>query len=140
MSVLETLWAAHHDPRSRIYSWWQGTIWFLVVLAIGLLVLEGAAGFDESAAPWLLGIDRTILGVFALDVLVRGLTYRPPRLEVFDGTRRWRLRQHILARLRYTLTPLVLVDLVTVLALVPELRALRALRAPRLIGLLTVFL
>src|SRR5690606_20510523 len=46
---------------------------------------------------------------------------------------------HVASRVRYMLEPLMLVDLLTVLALVPALRGLRALRLLRLMRTLKLF-
>ena len=74
-----------------------------------------------------------MLWLFAIEVSTRILTYRPPELAVFNKPPLGKLRTEIFARIRFALTPMMLIDILTVLALVPALRGLRALRLLRLL-------
>ena len=137
MQVYELLYAAHHRPRTSIYRWVQGTMWVLIIAAIALVLFE--IGIRGPPPAWTEPIDRIILSLFGMDVALRIFTFRPPALEVFHGSLAWRLKVHILGRLRFIFTPLVFIDLMTVLSLLPALRVLRALRLLRLAASLRFF-
>jgi voltage-gated potassium channel len=66
-------------------------------------------------------------------------SFHPPALDLFRLSPAARLRTHLFGRLRFLLRPLILVDLLTVAAVVPALRGLRALRLLRLIRTRRVF-
>lgn len=135
--MYELLYAAHHRPRTTIYRWVQGAMWVLIFGAIGLVFFE--LGFKGPPPAWAGPVDRIILSIFAVDVALRIITFRPPALEVFRGSLAWRLKVHVFGRLRFMFKPLVLIDLITVLALWPALRVLRALRLLRLAAGLRFF-
>lgn len=140
MGLFDVLHAANHRPDTRVYRWTQGTIWCLVVGAIALFLVE--LWVPDLPEPWndiVAWGDTITLWFFGFDVALRVATYQPPQLKVFIGSYPWRVRAHIVGRLRYLFTPGVLVDLVTVLALVPALRGLRALRLLRLLKGIHVF-
>lgn len=126
---------AHHTPGTRIYRVTQSVIWVLILLSIVALAVE--LGF-ESLPPWvtvvLEDLDVVILWLFSAELISRILTYHPPKLDLLDGSQGWRIRTHIVGRLRYALSPLVALDLLTVLAFMPALRGLRALRLVRLLA------
>jgi voltage-gated potassium channel len=136
---MESLYAAFHKPDTRIYRMAQGAVWALIVLSIGLLVVEALLPADSPIARTLAWIDRLLLTIFAVEIVIRVGTYRPPALEVFRRRPIGWLRTHVLARLAYCVRPLILVDILAVLALFPELRGLRALRLLRLLRTSRVF-
>ena len=78
-------------------------------------------------------IDTFLLWVFALEVCLRIGSFHPPRVDFYDEKYGRRLWLHVSGRLRYCFTPWVIIDLVTILAFLPELRSLRALRLLRLL-------
>ena len=131
----ETLHAAFHRPRTRIYRSVAGLIWLLIALSVVLLVLEPIVG----SHPALFALDRAILVVFAFEIGLRVLTHVPPVLRVFDHPPLTRARIHLTGRLRFLLRPSQLIDLAAVLAVVPELRGLRVLRILRLLRSPKVF-
>lgn len=134
MWLFEIVHAANHRPDTKIYRWTQGLMWFVIVLAITLFIVE--LWIPDMPHPWgmiVAGVDAVTLWIFGIDVVLRVATYQPGRLSVFSGSYAWRVRTHIVGRLRYLFTPLVFIDLITVLALVPALRGLRALRLLRLL-------
>jgi voltage-gated potassium channel len=133
------LHAAFHQPGTRVYRTVQGTVWGLIVLSIGLLAVEAALPDGSPAAPLLGAVDRIVLVVFAIEILLRVGSYRPPSLQVFARPPMGRVPAHLLARLGYALKPLQLIDILAVLALVPGLRGLRALRLLRLLRTNRVF-
>jgi voltage-gated potassium channel len=140
MSVLTAhVHAAFHEPGARIYRVVQGTVWALIVLSILFLVVEVLLPDGSPAEPLLRQIDRVVLAIFAVEIVLRVASYRPPSLEVFQRPPMGRLRSHLWARLGFTLRPLMLVDILAVLALFPELRGLRALRLLRLLRTSRVF-
>ncbi len=140
MSALSaSLHAAFHEPRTRVYRWVQGTVWTLILLSIVFLVVEGLLPEDSRLMPLLRYVDLTVLTIFAVEVVLRVGSYTPPALAVFRRPPIGRLRTHLLARLGFALRPLVLVDILAVLALFPELRGLRALRLLRLLRTSRVF-
>lgn len=127
------LYDAHHRPGTRAYRIAQGIIWVSIGIAMLIMLAEVSIEIPESAKPYFLLLDRIILVVFGVDVVLQVATYRPPELQVFRGSEAWRLQMHIWGRVRYLFTPLVMIDVITVLALVPALRGLRALRLLRLL-------
>ncbi|MBZ0112037.1 MAG: ion transporter [Thermoanaerobaculia bacterium] len=137
--LLAHLHAAFHEPRTRIYRIVQGSVWTLIVLSIVSLAVEALLPDGSSAIPIVGWIDRILLKVFAVEIVIRIVTYRPPSLEVFRRARIRRLREHFMARLSFALRPLQLVDMLAVLALFPGLRGLRALRLLRLLRTSKVF-
>ncbi len=84
-------------------------------------------------------IDSAILFIFVLEYLVRVGTFRPPALQVFEPGPLITLRTHVVARIRFAMRPMMLVDLLAVITVFPELRGLRALRVLRLARTLRVF-
>jgi voltage-gated potassium channel len=138
-SLVSNLHAAFHEPSTRTYRWVQGTVWALIILSIAFLVFEALLPEGSRAAPLLRQFDRAILGIFAVEILLRVATFRPPALKVFRRPRIGRLRVHVLARLAFAVRPMMLVDILAVLALFPELRGLRALRLLRLLRTSRVF-
>lgn len=139
MSARDLLHAAFHDPRSHAYRVVESIVWALILLSIALLIAEPF--FEEgSRGDRILGqLDRALLWVFAIEVSLRILTFRPPDLVVFNKPPLGRLRTEVFSRIRFALTPMMLVDILTVLALVPALRGLRVLRLLRLLRTAKLF-
>ena len=127
------LHAAFHEPESTTYRYVQGAISALIFLSIFLLVLEVTLPDASPALLLIPRIDSILLSVFAAEILLRVGTFRPTSLKVFRRPPGGHIRVHLLARLRYLLRPLMLIDILAVLALFPELRGLRALRLLRLL-------
>jgi len=127
--VLDALHGAFHDAERRSYRAVEAVVWGLIVLSVVLFGVELVVG----STPALVWADRLLLWVFAAEVSLRIGTFRPAGLGFYTLTPAGRVRVHVVGRLRYALRPLVLVDLFTVLALVPPLRGLRALRLLRLL-------
>ncbi len=127
----EALHRTFHDPRTRAYRAVESSVWFLLVVSILLLFAEP---FLEGPAE-LVGrvVDVVILGLFAIELVLRVATFQPVELAVFRKPPIGALRAHIWSRVRFLARPLNMVDLITVLAVVPALRGLRALRLLRLL-------
>lgn len=140
MSALATrLHAAFHEPETRIYRVVQGVVWSLIILSIVSLTVEALLPEGSPANPIARQVDRIVLVIFGLEILLRVGSYRPPSLEVFHRPPVGRLRAHVVGRLGYIVRPLMLVDILAVLALFPELRGLRALRLLRLLRTMKIF-
>ncbi|QDU66140.1 potassium channel family protein [Engelhardtia mirabilis] len=133
------LQSAFHDPRARSNRIVEATIWSLILASIALIVADASLAPGSPARPLLGLVDRALLGLFALEYVLRVATYQPPDLLVFRRPRAARLRVHVTARVRFALRPMMLVDLITIAALVPQLRGLRALRLLRLLRTVKVF-
>jgi len=132
-AVLDAVRAAFHRPATRSYRIVHGIIWALIALSVALLIVELAV--LEEGSEWAARVallDRTVLGVFVVEILLRLLSFHPPSLGLFRLSPAGRLRVHVLGRLRYALQPLMLFDILAVSSLVPGLRGLRALRLLRL--------
>jgi len=139
MSARDTLHAAFHDPRTHAYRVVESIVWALIFLSIAVLIAEPFVD-EGSRGDRVLGrIDRVILWLFAIEVTTRILTFRPPELQVFERPPLGRLRTEVVGRVRFALTPMMLVDILTVLALVPALRGLRVLRLLRLLRTAKLF-
>ena len=138
-ALFKQLHAAFHEPKTRVYRYVQGTIWGLILVSILLLVVEALLPEYSPANAIMSGADRILLTIFAVEYLLRVSSYRPPTLDVFNRPPLGRLRTILLARLAFLFRPIMLVDLLAVLALFPELRGLRALRLLRLLRSSRIF-
>lgn len=123
--------AAFHQPKTRVYKIVDGLIWVLIILSILIIGIEVLV-YDRQPPMWLKIADRTILLIFAIELLLRVLSYRPKHLNIFQGNPAWKLKSHIIARFYYLMAPLQIFDLIVVLTVVPALRGLRILRFLRL--------
>ncbi len=136
MQILE---AAFHAPESRAYRAVEVVVWSLILTSVVLLLAEPLIPSDHGSRPFLRWVDSALLAAFAVELVLRVATFRPPDLLVFHRPPLGRLRVHMLGRLRFVLQPMMLIDVVTVLALVPGLRGLRALRLLRLLRTARLF-
>lgn len=134
-----TVFRAFHGEDSAAYRVTQGVVWTLILASIGMLGVEGSLDLSPAQARWLGWIDRGLLGFFAVEYAIRVLSYRPPALEVFDRGPLRGLQTHVVSRLRFMLRPMMLIDLLAVIALVPELRGLRGLRLLRVLRGVRIF-
>ncbi|MEZ4235595.1 MAG: YceI family protein [Myxococcota bacterium] len=131
---MRTAWrwlhAAFHRPSSPAYRRVEAAVAVLIVLSVGLFVAELAL---DVRPAWLERLDQAVLVVFAVEVGLRLLSFRPPALAFYEHGPLDALRAHVVGRIRYALRPLILVDLLTVATALPALRSLRALRLLRLL-------
>lgn len=132
-TVSQYLHAAFHESGSQVYRYVQGMVSLLIFVSILLLVLEVVLPEASPAVAMVPRVDRILLTIFAVEILLRVGTYRPPSLRVFRRPPMGSLHAHVFARLKYLMQPLMLIDMLAVLALFPELRGLRALRLLRLL-------
>ncbi|MEM9070598.1 MAG: ion transporter [Myxococcota bacterium] len=128
---MDAIHAAFHRPSSRVHKRVDTAVWTLVLASIALLIVEPFVPVRFQRV--LVTVDRVILGLFAVELVLRVVSYRPPALEVFAKPPLGALRTHLTARFRYLLRPMTLIDLITVLAVVPQLRGIRVLRFLRLL-------
>ena len=127
------LHAAFHEPETLVHRYVQGSVWALILVSVLLLVVEALLPAGSPAGVLVEVIDRGLLSIFAVEILLRVGSYRPPSLNVFRRPPMGTLRTHLVGRLQYLVRPIMLVDILAVLALFPELRGLRALRLLRLL-------
>ena len=56
-TLFDNLYAAFHEPGTRIFRVVQGAVWALIVLSISLLVVEAAvpenSAANQSSAGWI---------------------------------------------------------------------------------------
>ncbi len=130
-ALADLLHAAFHERDTRPYRCVQGAVWTLIFTAVLLLVVEALLPVDSRAVLALGRIDVVLLSIFAVEILLRVGSYRPPTLAIFRRPPRGRFRIRLRGWLVYLLRPTMLVDIVAVLAQFPELRGLRALRLLR---------
>ena len=123
----QAIHTAFHRTDSRSYQIVNTAVWVLIVVSLVIVTVDVGAG----VAAEVLFIDDVILGLFAIEISLRILTYRPPMLDFVNMSPGRVVREHVIGRLRYALEPLNLIDIITVLAVIPALRGLRALRALR---------
>ncbi len=131
--------AAFHARETSAYRFVGSVVWGLIVLSVSFLIADLVIPAEHGLRSLLRRGDRIILALFGIEFLLRVVTYRPPELQIFRRPPVGRIRVHVLGRLRYLFKPLMLIDLVTVLALVPGLRGLRALRLLRLLRTVRIF-
>lgn len=138
-SLFDTIRSAFHDRTARSFRVVGAIIWSLIVASVATLIAEGLLPPDHTLQPILRRFDHLLLAAFAVELILRVATFVPPDLEVFKRPPLGRLRVHLLGRLRYLFRPLMLIDLITVAALVPGLRGLRVLRLLRLLRTVKFF-
>lgn len=143
MSDPRALWdmihAAFHRPETRTYRVVSAVVWTLILFSVGVFLIEIFAGESFARPGFWSVIDTAILIFFAVEIVLRIGSYRSARLDFFNLTPAERVKVHIDSRFRFAFEPLNMVDLFTVLALVPELRGLRALRLLRLLRTADLF-
>jgi voltage-gated potassium channel Kch len=123
---------AFHHRRDPTYVVVERVILGLIVASIVLFSVDLYLGVDHVAHTLLEQVDNGLLLIFALELTLRVGTYRPPELRFFQIPVHKRARIHLMSRLRFVASPLILIDVLALLALYPALRGLRALRLLRL--------
>lgn len=142
VSIWRQFWSAmhiaFHEPgpiRSRV----EWGIYAFIAASVLLLLYEVGVEPDDPMLVVLAPIDRFILWFFGAELALRVGSYRPPEVDFYAAEGLARMRLHVVGRLTYLSRPMVLVDLVTVLALVPALRGLRAVRLLRVMRAARLF-
>ncbi len=129
---------ALHQPSHSAFAFVNGAIWVLIVVSIAIIGVELAVEGSSLEAPIAL-LDQVILWLFVLELVLRVLTFRPAELDLYQAGWLGAARVQVVGRLRYLIRPMTLVDLITVLAVYPPLRALRAARLLRLVRTVRIF-
>ncbi|MEE2790445.1 MAG: ion transporter, partial [Acidobacteriota bacterium] len=132
-ALIAHLHAAFHQTETRMYRYVQAAVWSLILASVLLLVVEAFLPEGTVFNEILEVGDRWLLSIFAVELLLRVFTFRPPVLTVLRRSSFSLLRANLLGKMGYLARPIMLVDLLAVVALVPELRGLRALRLLRLL-------
>jgi voltage-gated potassium channel len=139
--AFDQIHAAFHNPHARSYRVVEVLIW--TVIAISLLPVTAEMIWPdlekEAQHGWLVWFDVGILVFFAIELLLRVISYVPPSLSLFRRSAAWHTHTHILGRLRFCAQPMILIDILAVLAIYPPLRTLRALRLFRLLRTVRAF-
>lgn len=130
---MELVRDAFHSPNTTVYRWVNGVIFALIFFSIALVGLEVFYPRHENS-PWEY-VDSALVGVFAVELFLRVLTFKPPILEFYHHKPAPAAVRHVVGRLKFLfLRPMNFVDLVCVLEFLhPGFRGLRALRALRLL-------
>ena len=131
--MFDGLHAAFHRSSTRSYRVVNAVIWVLIFASIVLFFLDLGNLFDARMRASLQTLDSFILGFFVAELVLRVVTFRPPELDLLRHTPLTLARAHIVGRLRFCASPLILIDFLTVLGTSPALRGLRALRLLRLL-------
>lgn len=104
-SPLEFLHRAFHRPETSAYRWVQGVVWTLIALSITLFLVEmqlpelPAGHPDAWQGQLLTWVDNLLLLVFAAELGMRVLSFRPRELELFGDHPALRLRATVVGRL-----------------------------------------
>jgi voltage-gated potassium channel len=130
---------AFHQPETRIYRTVQWIIWVLISVSVLLFAVDFLLAPNYPGKEFVGSLDRIILWIFVFEIALRIISFHPPKLDVFVGSRLSRAFHHVTGRLVYCLRPLNLIDIITVSALIPALRGLRAVRLLRLLYTRRVF-
>jgi voltage-gated potassium channel len=133
------VYAAFHKPGTKVFRITQGLVWGFIALSVAIFVFDLVLPPGYPGGEFLDLVDRAVLWVFAVEIFLRVLSFRPPALDLFELNTLSRIRHHILGRLRFCFRPLILIDILTVSALIPALRGLRAVRLLRLLYTTKVF-
>ncbi len=128
-----------HVRSSRAYRVTNLVIGVLILISVGILVAEAFLDNQTFLVLGLSVLDGVLLVFFAVEVALRIVTYRPPELRFFDQDPSHWLSTQIKSRIKFILSPMIVIDLITVLAVVPALRGLRAVRLLRLLRTANIF-
>ena len=133
--ILKPIHTAFHETNSRSYQWVTTFVWLAIILSIILFLVDISLGENHEFSPGLELADQLLLLIFALEYMLRVISYHPKAVDVLDLGPVNSLKTHALARLRFAIQPLNIVDFITILGGAPALRGLRALRLLRLFRL-----
>lgn len=133
----DILYDAFHRSATPEYRVVNHVVWVLIVVSVALFGVDAYLG--KSSPAWIAKLDVAILVLFSVELTLRVVSYRPPTLSLFNMSPHRQLEEHIFGRIRFCLRPITLIDLITVAALIPQLRGLRALRLLRLIRTWKIF-
>ena len=134
--ILKPIHAAFHEGESLSYRWVSAFVWLAIIISIVVFLIEISLGEQHQLALILGAIDQSLLLFFALEYMLRIISFHPKSIDVLQKKKIASLNVHILSRLRFAIQPLNIIDLITILGGVPALRGLRALRLLRLLRLI----
>ncbi|MBW1878777.1 MAG: ion transporter [Deltaproteobacteria bacterium] len=137
--LFDAIHHAFHDPERRSHRVLHAVVNAVIVFAVVLFSIDLYLGLHGTSPRALFILDRVVLGLFAVELVLRVGSYRPPALAFYDQHRGSLLWTHLFGRFKFCFQPLILVDILAVLALHPLLRGLRALRMLRLVRTAGVF-
>ena len=135
-SILKPIYTAFHESESQSYRWVSAFVWLAIIISIILFLVDISLGDQHDLSLILEMIDQVLLIFFALEYMLRIISFHPKSVDILDLNPIAKLNAHILSRLRFAIQPLNIVDLITILGGVPALRGLRALRLLRLLRLI----
>ena len=127
---------AHDGHGAR---WVERAIFGLIGLSVLFFVIEVFLGPQH---PWTLRLhraDKVLTLIFVVEYVLRLWSHRPPTTDFLVPSIGSSLRVHVVGRLRYMLSPAMVVDLLCIVAVWPPLRGLRAVRLLRLLRMRRVF-
>jgi len=133
--MFNALHRAFHEENARSHRTLHVVIGVLVLISIALVFVEINLAEDDSRLDLVRVADRSLLLFFVVELVLRVGSYRPPELRLFDYRVDRRLRVQLMGRVRFCGSPMILIDIATVVALFPALRGLRVLRLLRLFQL-----
>lgn len=130
---------AFHNPRTQIHHWVEGTVVAAVLVSISIFLAELISETPAPPGSFWRNLDQALLWFFVVELILRVGSYRPKKLDFFEGNLLQRLKVHVVGRLKFAVSPVMVVDVLAVLAVYPALRGLRALRLLRLFRGLHLF-
>jgi voltage-gated potassium channel len=132
------LYSAFHRADTPVYKVTESVIWVLIAVSSFLFVLDAAVFYGHTPL-WLKTLDRAVLWLFALEWLLRVISFRPKSSNFFIKGSVRQIKASLFDRLLFILSPLQLFDLLVVFTLFPALRGLRILRLLRLLRGIKLF-
>ena len=111
----------------------------LISISVLVLFLELSIEPDDPILENYKIVNHILLFIFGLEVCLRVGSFRPSSVDFYKLNYGRRLWLHISGRLEFCLTPWIILDIITLLSFVPELRSLRALRLLRMLRGLRLF-
>lgn len=130
MRLARAIRYAFHEPDAPSYKAVHSVLWVAIAASVLLVLVELFTGWHQ---PWMEAVDRWLLGLFWVELVLRVGSFQPKEVGFYRYERGRTLRAHVLGRLRYSFTPLILIDIITVLGSFSWLRGLRVLRLLRLL-------
>jgi len=134
----DTFWNAFHG-QGRASFWTEVGVNLLILVSFGGFVYEQFADLTQWDLVLLARLELTLLLLFSVEALLRVWSYRPELLNLLEYRGLKRLEVHIFERLKFCLRPWMLIDILTVISFLPQLRGVRALRLLRLVRFVRLF-
>ncbi len=128
-----------HQPSSKGFHRLNWAVWTLVILSICLLFGTLYLGEKHPWVPLLDRLDNVLIWLFAIEYILRVISYHPPRIDMIKQSQGQQLRTQLVDRAIFAIRPLNLIDLITILGGTPALRALRIFRMLKLFRIMQSF-